>query len=450
MLMKMLWLFLALAAVVCIEAVETGPYKILEVIEGDCVKVENEHGTQVVRLLYVDTPEILADKNGDQSHGEMVKQWLSTLLPSGKNVKLRASGYRIEKDDTGRMLAEILVEKDVDKGFELLDKWYSVSLALIEAGQSAYWRKNGNAPDDMHVKLYNAQSLAYMTCRGVWKTNQLWMLLKARAHIDEEFIKITDPAQRPLWANDHGKDTIGWWVEIVIRQEKQRLRWIPPGTFVMGSPDDEKDRNEEEELRNITLTQGYWMADTECSQEFWTAVVGEAPQYFQDYRKNMPVHKVSWFDCQQFLESLNKRVANMSARLPTEAEWEYACRAGSKTAFNQGDALQSKDANFGNHHMYDAESELYIGPVTSVGSFNANSWGLYDMHGNVFEWCEDWYASYFSHQLVNPDGPLDGPKKVLRGGGWGSGVSSCRSATRSAGSPKANRIVCGFRFVISL
>jgi formylglycine-generating enzyme required for sulfatase activity len=157
--------------------------------------------------------------------------------------------------------------------------------------------------------------------------------------------------------------------------------WIPPGSFAMGSPKEEKNRKANETQHKVTLTKGYYMGVYTVTKEEWKAVMGDTPSPDKG-KKNLPVETVSWLDCQDFIKSLQEK-DKKPYRLPTEAEWEYACRAGTTTPFYFGDTISTKQATFG-------KGKKGYSPLntTPVRSFPANAWGLYDMHGNVWQWCQ--------------------------------------------------------------
>ena len=235
------------------------------------------------------------------------------------------------------------------------------------------------------------------------------------------------------------------------------LVWIPPGEFTMGSPDSESGRDSDEGPQHrVKITKGFWMGKYEVTQEQWQAVLGNNPSYFQNCKngalsdtRNFPVEQVSWNDTQEFLQKLSRKT-DTDFRLPTEAEWEYACRAGTDTVFHYGDSLCSKQAKFdGNYPYGGASMALFLKKTAPVGSYHPNAFGLYDMHGNVWEWCQDWYnEDYFQNSPVSdPQGPSSGDYRVLRGGSWYFVARSCRSADRFRNSPDYYSYVSGFRVV---
>jgi len=247
---------------------------------------------------------------------------------------------------------------------------------------------------------------------------------------------------------------------------KMEFVWCPPGSFMMGSNGNEQDKAikslpkelpakprtaTERAIRNegpqhrVTLTKGFWMARTEVTQAQWQQIMGNNPSKFKDMGLDGPVETVSWNDCQVFLKKLNELSVSKiqgTFRMPTEAEWEYACRAGTQTAYYFGEDA----AKLGDYAWYNANSNMKTHPVAQK---KPNPWGLYDMHGNVWEWCEDWYENYSSSDVINPRGPDAGSGRVGRGGGWDDFAGDLRAAYRSYGRPtdfKASPL--GFRPVM--
>ncbi len=224
---------------------------------------------------------------------------------------------------------------------------------------------------------------------------------------------------------------------------------IPAGTFMMGSPADEPERDSDETQHQVTLTTSYYMQTTEITQGQWNAVMGNNNAYSPNCGDDCPVEQVSWYDVQDFITELNN-LGQGTYRLPTEAEWEYAARAGTMTPFNTGNCLSTDQANYdGNYPYTDCPSGVYRGNTLPVGSFAPNDWGLYDMHGNVWEWVQDWYGSYPGGAVTDPTGPSTSSNRVMRGGNWMNKAEHCRSAFRRIVNPD-NQLdyYRGFRLVL--
>ena len=228
---------------------------------------------------------------------------------------------------------------------------------------------------------------------------------------------------------------------------KMTFCWCPPGEFLMGSPASEAGRSSDEDQVNVKITKGYWLARTEVTQEQWEAVMGSNPSYFKGAK--LPVENVSWEDAQAFIEKLNGRgglPAGWKWALPSEAQWEHACRAGARTAFSFGDTLTSEEANFDGGYPYGTEREgPYLRRSMEVGSYRANGWGLQDMHGNVWEWCLDGWDGV--SKLPGGSDPVGVTSIgcVERGGSWYGNGRSCRSAFRNWSDPGLRSYYLGFR-----
>ena len=235
----------------------------------------------------------------------------------------------------------------------------------------------------------------------------------------------------PLWASAWGEDEFGLYAEFQVKEVAQRCRWIPPGTFLMGSPESEHGREPEEGPQHKVGLDGFWLADTACTQRLWREVMRENPSQFSG--KGMsPVDSVSWDDAQFFFKKLNKRVPGLLGGLPTEAQWEYACRAGTTTPFSFGDKITIEQVNYDGNHPYTVGPSLPFREMTvAVGSLPPNPWGLYEMHGNVWEWCSDRFEKYSVKNKVNPEFPGGYAENVMRGGSWLSEASNVRSASRN-------------------
>ena len=221
---------------------------------------------------------------------------------------------------------------------------------------------------------------------------------------------------------------------------KLELVLVPAGEFEMGSPEGEKGRDSDEgPVHRVRITKPFYIGKYEMTQDVWEKVMGNNPSNFKGARN--PVEEVSWDDCQEFLRKLTA-LGKGTFRLPTEAEWEYACRAGSRTRFCFGDA----DDGLADSAWHNSNSAEQTYPV---GQKRANAWGLYDMHGHVWEWCFDWYSvDYYRQSAPNdPVGPPAGSTRVLRGGYWSGRASHCRSAFRVHYGPASRYHTCGFRVV---
>jgi formylglycine-generating enzyme required for sulfatase activity len=260
------------------------------------------------------------------------------------------------------------------------------------------------------------------------------------------------------------------------------LVFISPGTFTMGSPTNEVGREVRETQHTVTLTRGFWMGRYEVTQGEYLDVVGQNPSFFRNGvdgsdtggtggpitdELRHPVDSVSWYDATNYcaLRTQQERAGgliptNYVYRLPTEAEWEYACRAGTTTAFYLGSSLRSGQANFDGRYEYDAAvgtientNGIYLGRTTPVGSYAANGWGLYDMAGNVWEWCQDWWSGDNpAESVVDPQGPAMGEWRVMRGGNCYMLIGGyyCRSALQWMRQPYLGSRRVGFRVVLAL
>jgi formylglycine-generating enzyme required for sulfatase activity len=235
---------------------------------------------------------------------------------------------------------------------------------------------------------------------------------------------------------------------------KMTFMLVPPGKFRMGSPEGEKDRGDDERLHTVTLTEPFDLGKYEVTQAQYEALTGKNPSQYKGV--NRPVEMVSWEEARDFADRLTKKRGNRHAyRLPTEAEWEYACRGGrsSSQPFGVGDGrtLSSREANFnGNFPFGGAAKGLDLASTCPVGSYRPNALGLFDMHGNVFEWCADGYGPYPRGDIANPAGPYEGSARVIRGGCCSHGSSRCRASDRYAIGPSNRLYDLGFRLARSV
>lgn len=231
--------------------------------------------------------------------------------------------------------------------------------------------------------------------------------------------------------------------------------YVPRGEFLMGNPDSPNGSGKNDQVHRVKITHGFWIATTEITQEQWKKVMGEAeihpekPSPFWNDNSKYPKVSVSFNDVQQFIKKLQLLSPEHHFRLPTEAEWEYACRAGTTTRYSTGDILPDSLACFQVEFQTGISNpETKPGHPQSVADFPPNNWGIYDMHGNVFEWVSDWYAPYPEKKQINPTGPVNGEFKVIRGGSWYFSAEKAQSFYRMMHEPSLWGFSIGFRMVI--
>ncbi len=220
---------------------------------------------------------------------------------------------------------------------------------------------------------------------------------------------------------------------------------IRPGSFMMGSPESEVGRNDDEYSHHVAIPQLFYIGQHEVTQTEWKQVMRSNPSSFAGCER-CPVEQVDFYQVNEFLSRLNAGASAMRFRLPTEAEWEYACRAGTTTPFTTGTQLSTDQANFdGRFPASDREGGASHEKTLPVGSFPPNAWGLYDMHGNVWEWTNDWYGPYEPRRDIDPRGADTGVKRVIRGGSWRFDANSARCALRYTHAPQDRGNSLGFR-----
>ena len=303
--------------------------------------------------------------------------------------------------------------------------------AVLHDGRRVWWMRPGR---------YRAETVRggvedIELARGIWVS-------------DRDFEAFNTAGHLPVtWKQHVGEDDFGAYEDVEISGVVQRFRWIPPGSFLMGSPAGEKpepERYGDETPHEVELSRGFWLGDTACTQALWKAVSGKEPGRFKG--GDRPVENVSWDDCRDFLARANASDVGLGLRLPTEAEWEYACRARKTTPFWFGETISPDQVNYdGNYPYAGGPKGLYREKTVPVGSLPPNDWGLYEMHGNVWEWCRDWYGPYPSGRVVDPAGPSEGSGRVLRGGSWFFLARHCRSASRYWSRPGARFDSFGLR-----
>lgn len=222
---------------------------------------------------------------------------------------------------------------------------------------------------------------------------------------------------------------------------------VRPGSFMMGSDESEPGRNDDEYLHRVTITQLFYIGQHEVTQAEWGRVMRTDPSRFTGCEK-CPVEQVDFYQVNEFLSRLNAGNTAVRFRLPTEAEWEYACRAGSRTAFSTGEHLTASQANVDTRYTSTgSEDGAAYEKTLPVGRFAANKWGIRDMHGNVWEWTNDWYGPYDPRQEIDPRGSETGTRKVIRGGSWRFDANSARCGLRYTHAPQDKGDSLGFRVV---
>jgi sulfatase modifying factor 1 len=241
-------------------------------------------------------------------------------------------------------------------------------------------------------------------------------------------------AARPGWAADAGTDSWGRWADLAVNGVTARLRWIAPGSFTMGSPEGEPERDPDERQHQVTLSHGFWLGDSEVTQAWWQAVLAPTPSRVKGDGQQ-PIEAVSFNDCQKFLARLNELKPGLGAALPSEAQWEYACRAGTAGATYAPLDAAAWYSGTGND-------------LHAVKQKQPNAWGLYDMLGNAWEPCSDWYGPYPAGAVADPLGPMAGTMHVSRGGSYNSAAGACRAAWRWGESPVNTRHNLGLRVCV--
>jgi formylglycine-generating enzyme required for sulfatase activity len=270
-----------------------------------------------------------------------------------------------------------------------------------------------------------------------------------------EFLQLR--ANPYLWSDESAPATRKRFYRAVAMEAPANMAFIPPGTFRMGSPENEADRHDQEGPQTeVTISRGFWLGKHEVTQGEYEAVIGSNPSVFNggDFGVNLnrPVETVSWDNAVAYCAALTDRAAATGQiptgsvyRLPTEAEWEYACRAWTSTRFSYGG--DPGYTNLTNYAWYWDNSDQQTHPV---GQKLPNPWGLYDMRGNVFEWCKDWWSDFLPGEIVlDPQGPGSGSYRVIRGGDWSTDGSISRSANRDYDYPDTRDDSIGFRVVLA-
>lgn len=277
----------------------------------------------------------------------------------------------------------------------------------------------------------------------------------------EETARENKGIEREAWDAAEQPQKAGNRMVLTYRGVEYPFRYCPAGTFMMGSPVNEVGRRDNETRHHVILSRGFWILETPVTQAMWECVISSSLQQQGAQNERLPQTHLSWDNCQEYVRKLNNfGVAPSGYRfnLPTEAQWEYACRAGTTTAFHFGRTLNlnRNEANCkgtydGTNSQKRATSQPTDLQLTEVGSYPANAWGLYDMHGNVYEWCLDWFDDYPKEKVIDPVMESPSLNRVLRGGSFLSSSVVCRSAARSKNKPNpssAHLSAIGLRLVL--
>jgi len=335
----------------------------------------------------------------------------------------------------------------------------AVTAITVLTGGSGYTSAPdvGIAPPDTVPSTLAVQLVPQLTISGqVGSTNQIEAAnTVGNTNVWTSLATVVLTQSPQIWYDTISPPNVQRYYRAVVQEGSRPLVpagfvWLPGGRFTMGSPDTEQGRQGDEGPQTeVTLTHGFYICQHEVTQGEYLAVTGTNPSYFTG-DTNRPVEQVTWFEATNYcgqlttLEQAAGRIpTNWVYRLPTEAEWEYACRAGTTNRFYYGD-----DPGYtlvGQYAWYYSNSGNATHPV---GQKRPNRWGLYDMHGNVWEWCSDWYAAYPGGSVLDPAGPSSGSDRIYRGGGWSNSADYCRSAVRYRANPGNRDGSLGFRVAL--
>jgi len=252
----------------------------------------------------------------------------------------------------------------------------------------------------------------------------------------------------PIWAEVFGEDDFGIFAECSVKDVPFVWRWICPGRFLMGcDPEDEFGYEREKPQREILFNRGFWLGETSVTQPQWESVMGQNPSRFKGVKR--PVECISWNEAQEFIKHLNGLLPRLSASLPSEAAWEYACRAGTQSAFNDGSACTMPEGGDPALDYLGWFSENSNRRTHEVRQKLPNAWGLYDMHGNVWEWCEDTWEEHLYERredgTISPVNFTTSASRVVRGGCWGHPARFCRASYRSGWLADGRGAILGLR-----
>lgn len=373
---------------------------------------------------------------------EVLERWKGVLEGSWGLLELLKYGEEVlRKDHKTIIKAKKRGEERVDQEKEAEEKRIAREKAAAEkAVREELERKRNTLQVEKRVVLVERlvdesyqveedyQDLVVVKPAGWFRREQTEAVLKTRTVTKTRQVKREVEEEHTVIVNGLG--------EVVHEVTGDLFVRIPTGTFMMGSPEYEYERSSDETQHRVTLTRPFEMMVTPVTQALWQAVMGNNPSHFKG--PDLPVEEVSWEDVQDFIQKLNQMLGTDSLRLPTEAEWEYACRAGTTGArYGELDEVA--------WYKYNSDGETH--PVRQKAP---NAWGLYDMLGNVYEWCQDWYGSYQMGAVTDPMGPSTGSRRVIRGGSWHSDAGFVRAALRDYRSHDARNVRVGIRLARSV
>lgn len=371
-----------------------------------------------------------AEENGDSLEVNLGRSM--GLLPDGR------FDVNLETHEVYRMLFSLKDLRAITKGgdtFEKLAQAVANQVGDLKGIQNGYEFQN---IDGVSVSLYELSETCLIVdaprarkARDARERAEKAALLAEEKQREEELKNLLGTNAQLLGKGTQAGETKTIMLPGGVPME---MVWCPPGTFMMGSPESERGRDDDETLHQVTLTKGFWMAKTEVTQKQWKSVMGSEDDPSFERGDNLPMHSFKWDGCQQFCEKTG-------LQLPTEAQWEYACRAGSTGPYAGTGVLDDMGWYMNNSG----------GDMRPVGMLQPNAWGLYDMHGNVSEWCSDRYGDYPSSAVTDPTGASSGEKRVVRGGAVNDFFPfSYRSAKRAAAEVGTAFGYLGFRPVSNL
>ncbi|THB68299.1 MAG: hypothetical protein D6E12_06810, partial [Desulfovibrio sp.] len=346
-------------------------------------------------------------------------------------------------------------------GFEPWEQWVEITdydvemdIELVAEGtvtyDTSYFVTVKSVPSGAYVEIVEPISTPF-TQNMLLEPGSYLFRFTLDGEVLEEWIEVSDRDQAVMVYFDLGIQPVSGenWFE---PYSGMPFVWVEGGCYYMGSPDHELQRYGDESPRHEVCVDGFWMSQYEVAQTHWSSIMGYNPSEFQG-DEYLPVENVSWYDAQSFIDELNQlNGGEFTFRLPTEAEWEYACRAGTETPFSFGDTIHSTQANFDATSVYgNGELGDYRQQTTLIGSFAPNNFNLYDMHGNVYEWVEDAFheQAYSRHEYNNPIMPVITVEEghVIRGGSWYNYGEFCRCAFRNFFMPGSYNNQVGIRVV---